>query len=112
MVAALQDNPIDPVTQLRKCCKIGLRAMSRASEGAPIILKGEKNILVRVQEEDIVRGKGRRTKLHRVMLTGEGQHYTNIGWVVDGDAKKCMSCASKFGMFIWRHHCRLCGDAV
>jgi len=112
MVAAIQENRIDPVTQLRKCCKRGIRDMNLASNGTPIVLRGEKNVLIRVQEENVIRGKENRTKVHRVMLTGEGQHYTNVGWVVDGDAKKCMACASKFGMFTWRHHCRLCGDAV
>lgn len=113
MVAAFKENKVDPLTQLRKMCKLGIRAMNITADGAPIVLRGEKNVLVKVQEEDIVRGKKmQRKKVHRVMLTGEGLHYTDIGWVIDGDVKRCMSCASSFGIFTWRHHCRLCGDAL
>lgn len=31
-------------------------------------------------------------------------------WVPDEAVKKCTSCASDFGAFVRRHHCRNCGD--
>ena len=113
MVAAFKENKVDPLTELRRMCKIGIRASNIAADGAPKVIRGEKNVLVKVQEEDVVRGKKLpRKKMHRVMLTGEDQSYTDVGWVIDGDVKRCMSCASSFGLFTWRHHCRLCGDAL
>ena len=113
MVSSLKEKKIDPLTKLRKCCKIGINELNIVADGAPKEFKGEKNVMIKVQEEEIVRGKGlQRSKMHRVMLTGEGQYYTDIGWVIDGDVKRCMSCASSFGIFRWRHHCRLCGDAL
>jgi hypothetical protein len=54
----------------------------------------------------------------RVLIRGEYMQGTCMGellvqipivdWVPDAMAKKCMICATQFGMFS-RHHCRACG---
>eukprot|EP00005_Dracoamoeba_jomungandri_P014612 CAMPEP_0174277084 /NCGR_PEP_ID=MMETSP0439-20130205/60734_1 /TAXON_ID=0 /ORGANISM="Stereomyxa ramosa, Strain Chinc5" /LENGTH=750 /DNA_ID=CAMNT_0015369367 /DNA_START=12 /DNA_END=2265 /DNA_ORIENTATION=- len=31
-------------------------------------------------------------------------------WVDDVDANECKKCGAEFGMFLWRHHCRGCGN--
>jgi len=31
-------------------------------------------------------------------------------WVEDVDANECNNCRAEFGMFLWRHHCRGCGN--
>jgi hypothetical protein len=33
-------------------------------------------------------------------------------WVPDAEAPNCMQCATEFGFFTRRHHCRLCGAVV
>ena len=36
----------------------------------------------------------------------------NVGWVLDSEADKCMSCHISFGIFTRKHHCRQCGDII
>ena len=35
-----------------------------------------------------------------------------IGWILDSEVNKCMSCSVGFGIFTRKHHCRQCGDIV
>lgn len=104
-------NPqFDQLAQLRKYCKIGVKKINTVKTGEAIALRGEENIMVQVTSQ--ICGSGKQELLRRVMLTGEQHRYRDIGWVVDRDAKRCMVCQTKFGLFTWRHHCRLCGDIL
>jgi tetratricopeptide (TPR) repeat protein len=31
-------------------------------------------------------------------------------WTPDSDSAACQHCGAEFGAFLWRHHCRFCGD--
>ena len=33
-------------------------------------------------------------------------------WTADRDAPKCELCKANFGIFNWRHHCRMCGRCI
>ncbi len=35
-----------------------------------------------------------------------------VGWVLDSEVNKCMSCNTGFGIFTRKHHCRQCGDII
>ncbi len=96
---------MSPIEQLRRSCK--LKSYSLLFDGSHTYI-GDNNVILTVTEEDTVAGhpKG---QVHRVKLAG----VDHKGWVVNGDARKCMRCKKKsFGMFTWKHHCRLCGDVV
>lgn len=83
--------------------------------GSALPLEGQPDVLLRIANEDtcVVPGEPlSSTVVHRVLLTG-AHMYRDVAWVVDADAKICMSCHKKrFGMFTWKHHCRLCGNIV
>ena len=33
-------------------------------------------------------------------------------WTADKDAPRCELCKASFGLFNWRHHCRMCGRCI
>ena len=35
-----------------------------------------------------------------------------VVWAEDADSLNCASCKKEFGLFLHKHHCRLCGDNV
>jgi hypothetical protein len=40
------------------------------------------------------------------------QQQHRAGWVPVNATLQCMQCATNFGVFTWRHHCRACGALV
>ena len=72
-------------------------------------LEGFRDTYVSVQKEEMKPGETE--YVHRIVLAGKSS-YKNVGWVVDGDCAACMKCHSGFGMTLWKHHCRACGDCV
>ena len=38
--------------------------------------------------------------------------FEGVGWIINEDINFCMICARQFGLFLYRHHCRCCGNLV
>lgn len=98
----------DALSTLKHCCKMNMYSLRINGQSTPI--EGYENTYVRVQAEEMKPGE--REFVHRIVLMGENQTYSGVGWVVDADCDACMSCHGKFGMTKWRHHCRMCGNNI
>lgn len=56
---------------------------------------------------------GSPSKITRVfLLTDDSNSYAGVGWIVSCQVTNCMRCASTFGLFNLKNHCRACGNIV
>jgi hypothetical protein len=62
---------------------------------------------------DVVKVNGTSLKVTRVFVAAQDSgSYAHVGWVLASEVSFCMVCASGFGMFNKKHHCRSCGHVV
>jgi hypothetical protein len=64
-----------------------------------------------VEEEDI-RIAGVQRKVRRLYVKPQHSDFVGVGWIINEDIPNCMVCGQSFGMFLWPHHCRSCGNLV
>ena len=102
----------ESLAKLKSCCKLNMYNVRICGSKTP--LEGFSDTYVCVKKEEMGRA-GELEYVHRVLISSSGKQtsvYNNVGWVVDGDCAACMRCHSGFGLFQWKHHCRMCGDCV
>lgn len=63
-------------------------------------------------EEEKMYAIGAQRTLKRLYVRKPNQKYVGVGWVINEDIDFCMICAKSFGFFLYRHHCRSCGNLV
>lgn len=55
---------------------------------------------------------GEQRSIRRLYVRQHGSLFEGVGWIVNEDIDFCMICTRKFGLFLYRHHCRSCGNIV
>jgi hypothetical protein len=63
-------------------------------------------------EEETMFAAGQQRKLKRLYVRKPNEKHVGVGWVINEDINICMICARQFGFFLYRHHCRSCGNLV
>ena len=63
-------------------------------------------------EEENVYILGEQRTIKRLYVRRPDVKYVGVGWVINEDINFCMICAKQFGFFLYRHHCRSCGNLV
>jgi hypothetical protein len=62
-------------------------------------------------ESETIRVEGEPRNIRRVFnLAGTARDYARVGWVMDKDVEKCMTCCKKLWFFHDRVHCHACGN--
>eukprot|EP00981_Chlorochromonas_danica_P007371 scaffold1699_cov252-Ochromonas_danica.AAC.5 len=65
--------------------------------------------------KDLVALEDRPTRLEVVrcfVRTTDSHGLEDTGWVINESCRVCLRCGMAFGLFLWRHHCRICGLLV
>ena len=62
-------------------------------------------------EREIVRGDKRNVQRLYIHTKDSGK-YSDVGWVVNDGVEDCMMCGETFGLLLFRHHCRSCGNLL
>ena len=50
--------------------------------------------------------------VRRLYARTDDCEFDGVGWIINEDINFCMICARQFGLFLYRHHCRCCGNLV
>lgn len=72
---------------------------------------GHQELVSFIEPEDIML-KGARQKIHRIYIRSKNNSSDGVGWMLNHDVDHCVICNAYFGMLVWPHHCRGCGNIV
>lgn len=64
-----------------------------------------------IDKETIITRHGSRT-IHRLYVYVPNCDSKCVGWVLNEDADNCMVCNRAFNLFLWKKHCRCCGNVI
>jgi len=64
--------------------------------------------------EETIKINGSNTSIYRIYLlpTDEDSNNNSIGWMSHENLNFCVICGTEFGILVWPHHCRSCGNLV
>lgn len=65
-----------------------------------------------VVKKETHRTRGEDNTIRRLYVCDKDTEAPGVGWVVCDSVAGCMVCGELFGMFLWPHHCRCCGNLV
>ena len=64
-------------------------------------------------ESERVTIRGDKKNVQRLYIhTKDSGKYSDVGWIVNDGVEDCMLCGETFGLFLYRHHCRSCGNLL
>jgi hypothetical protein len=63
-------------------------------------------------EEETMYAIGQQRNIKRLYVRRPNEKHVGVGWVINEDIDFCMICSKQFGFFLYRHHCRSCGNLV
>ncbi len=64
-----------------------------------------------IDKETLASRAGSRT-IHRLYVYVPNCDSKCVGWVMNDDIEHCMVCNRQFGLFLWKKHCRCCGNVI
>jgi len=65
-----------------------------------------------IDKETIPTRNGSSRVIHRLYVYVPNCDSKCVGWVLNDDVDNCMVCNRSFGMFLWKKHCRCCGNVI
>lgn len=105
----------DPIEELKRCVvQPGSTFHDKLEERLTVVsLKNLPTGHKMLVEEEKMHLLGKWRIVRRLYcVSNDPMAFEGVGWIIDEDIDFCMVCSKQFGFFLYRHHCRCCGNLV